>query len=190
MLDSGELEREADDVRLDLNLDGVLGALGEVHLVGSAALGVMVWRDLDLTVVCPTLDVVSLYRAGSSMIGHPRVRQMRVRNDTGPWNGDTRYPDGVYWGIDYRHGDQQWNIDVWFVDQPERQPDLALVRDLRDKFTGEARSAILTIKRAWFRRPEYGRQVSSYDIYTAVLEHDVRSLQGFDAYLASRPPLT
>jgi hypothetical protein len=36
-------------------LDQRLSTLGEVVPVGSAALGLMVWRDLDLTVVCRSL---------------------------------------------------------------------------------------------------------------------------------------
>lgn len=36
------------------------------------------------------------------------------------------------------------------------------------------------------RDPAYGREVSSVDIYGAVLEHGVRTPEEFDAYLAAR----
>jgi len=49
-LDPEFLQREA-AVRRDLRLDDTLGVLGQAHIVGSAALGLMVRRDLDLTVV-------------------------------------------------------------------------------------------------------------------------------------------
>ena len=41
-------------VRADLSLDDLLAALGEPQLVGSAAVGLMVRPDLDITVVCAT----------------------------------------------------------------------------------------------------------------------------------------
>jgi hypothetical protein len=47
------LPAEAATVRQDLGLDQRLSTLGAVVPVGSAALGLMVWRDLDLTVVSP-----------------------------------------------------------------------------------------------------------------------------------------
>ena len=80
------LQREADRVRIDLELDRLCTSLGEVHLVGSAALGLMVRRDLDITVVCPTLDVAALFDIGGDLARHPRVRQLQFRNDTGGWN--------------------------------------------------------------------------------------------------------
>ena len=105
MLTPEELVAAAEAVRADLALDDVLSALGEPHLVGSAALGLMVWPDLDITVVCDTLDVAALYRAATDLVSHRRVRQLTFRNDSGLWNSHSeKYPDGVYWGIDYRDG--------------------------------------------------------------------------------------
>jgi hypothetical protein len=163
-------------VRTDLALDDVLGALGEPHLVGSAALGLMVWPDLDMTVVCDALDVATLYLAAVELVIHPRVRQLMFRNDSGPWNSDpATYPDGIYWGIDYRTERRTWTIDIWFVADADRQPDLRHVRELRPRLTPPARRAILNIKRAWVERPEYGRSVTSFDIYTAVLDQGIRT---------------
>ena len=176
-----ELAAAAGAVRADLELDAVLGTLGEPHLVGSAALGLMVWPDLDMTVVCDALDVAALHSAAVDLVRHPRVRQLTFRNDSGPWNSHPeKYPDGVYWGIDYRDGRRTWNIDVWFVTEADRQPDLRHVRELGGRLTPETRSAILDIKRAWVQRPEYGQTVRSYDIYTAVLDDGIRTPEEFE----------
>ncbi len=184
MLRSEELEAAAAAVRADLALDDVLGGLGEPRLVGSAALGLMVWPDLDLTVVCEALDVVALHRVAVDLVSHPRVRQLTFRNDSGAWNSHPeKYPDGIYWGIDYRDGRLTWNIDVWFVTDADRQPDLRHVRELAGRLTPETRSAILDIKRAWVTRPEYGTTVRSFDIYSAVLDQGIRTPEEFERYL-------
>ena len=94
-----------------------------------------------------------------------------------------KYPDGVYWGIDYRDGHRKWNIDVWFVADADRQPDLRHVRELARRLTPETRSAILDIKRAWVNRPEYGQTVRSFDIYTAVLDRGIRTPDEFERFL-------
>ena len=179
-----ELAAAAAAVRGDLALDDVLAPLGDVHLVGSAALGLMAWPDLDLTVVCNALDVVALHRGAADLVRHPRVRQLTFRNDSGPWNSHPdRYPDGIYWGVDYRDGRRTWNIDVWFVVEAERQPDLRHVRELAARLTPESRRAILEIKRAWVERPEYGHAVTSYDIYTSVLDRGIRTPEEFERSL-------
>ena len=56
------------------------------------------------------------------------------------------------------------------------------------RLDAETRLAILRIKSRWVVSPHrrdvaYGRQVSSMDLYTAVLEHGVRTPEAFDASL-------
>jgi hypothetical protein len=178
------LQREAASVRDDLRLDGHLSIHGAVVAVGSAALGLMVWRDLDLTVVCPTLDIAAVALTGARIAAHPRVREVGFRNDTGRWNTDPAYPDGLYLGVRcHSPADEAWNVDIWFVDEPDRQPDLAHLRQLPQRLTDQARATILAIKDAWAGRPEYGRSVRSWDIYTAVLDHGVGGPADFAEWL-------
>lgn len=181
------LRDEAAEVAADLALLEACSAVGRPVVVGSAALGLMVWRDLDVTVACERLDVDGVLSVGRAVARSPRVRQARFRNDTGHWNTDPAYPDGLYWGVEYRTaaGDT-WSLDLWFVDEPDRQPDLAHLRALPPLLTPEARVAVLRVKDAWHGRPEYGRTVTSWDVYDAVLHHGVRTADAFAAHLAAR----
>lgn len=181
------LQAEARSVEVDLRVEELLGPVGEVFRVGSAALGLMVWRDLDLTVVCTELAVEPVAAIGARLAEHPRVRRVEFRNDTGHWNTDPRYPDGLYLGVGYRSPTGiDWKLDIWFVDEPDRQPDPAHVRWIPEQLTPEIRAAILNIKSAWAPRPEYGESVKSFDIYTAVLKDGVRTREEFQAWLANR----
>jgi hypothetical protein len=183
-----ELQREADEVLIDLDLISLLSAVGEPVRVGSSAMGLMVRRDIDITVICTRLELNAVIEAGFSLANHPKVREIVFRNDTGHWNTDPNYPDGLYLGIRYRSaaGDT-WNTDIWFVDQPERQPDLAHLRTIPPRLDDQTRTAILALKAAWVGRPEYGSGVSSADVYSAVLDGGVRTLEQFDGWLALRP---
>jgi hypothetical protein len=182
-----ELQAEAASVRADLELDVHLSRHGRVMQVGSAVLGLMVWRDLDLTVVCETLDPGQVADTGALLARHERVREVRFRNDTGTWNTDTTYPDGVYLGLDCRSGTgQRWKVDIWFVDRPDRQPDLAHARDVPPRLTPQTRAAILLIKDTWAGRPEYGKDVTSWDIYSAVLDDGVRTPADFESWISQR----
>lgn len=181
-----ELQAEADEVGKDLDLDESLGRLGDPVRVGSSALGLMVRRDLDVTVVCPRLDAgvhEAVAGTGARLALHERVRQVRLRNDTGAWNTDPGYPDGLYLGLDYRSPrGHRWSLDIWFVDEPDRQPDLTHLRTLPPRLTPEAREAILLIKHAWADSPEYGRGVRSWDVYRSVLDDGVRTVAGFEEW--------
>ena len=184
------LQAEAEQVRAQLDLDRLLGSVGEPVVVGSAALGLMTWRDLDLTVVCPSLDKRQVLGAATELAGHQDVKALQYRNDTGRWNQEPEtYPDGLYLGLCYHPPElPEWKLDLWFVDVPARQPDLGHLRTLPGRLTDVARLAILQIKTLWSARPQYGTSVRSWDIYTAVLDHGVRSTDEFNRWLAGKLP--
>jgi len=58
--------------------------------------------------------------------------------------------------------------------------------ELRERITGEQRRAVLRVKDAWHRRPEYPGQVGGLEVYTAVLADGVRTPEQFAAWLARR----
>jgi hypothetical protein len=80
----------------------------------------MVWRDLDLTVVCRGFDAEAVAGAGASLAGHPRVREVRFIDDTGDWNTDPTYPNGLYLGLRCR----SLAGEIWKVDIPGARPGL------------------------------------------------------------------
>ncbi len=65
-------------------------------------MGLMVWRDLDVTVACRSLSIQEVTGIGATLGEHPCVRQVLFRNDTGAWNTGPGYPDGLYLGLSYR----------------------------------------------------------------------------------------
>src|SRR5262249_5969475 len=182
-----ELQSEAEAVEVDLQVAALLGPIGEPVRVGSAALGLMVWRDLDLTVVCTELAVQPVAAAGTRLAAHPRVRHVTFRNDTGRWRTNPSYPDGLYLGVGYRSpAGRDWKLDIWFVDEPDRQPDLAHLRWMPAQLTPETREAILLVKSDWASRPAYGKSITSFDIYTAVLQDGVRTREDFEEWVSNR----
>jgi hypothetical protein len=124
------LQAEAEQVRGQLDLDRVLGTVGKPVLVGSAALGLMAWRDIDTTVVCQSLEKGPVLAAAMELAAHRDVKTAQYRDDSGRWNLDPdEYPDGLYIGLRYHPADlAEWKLDVWFVDDPAQQPDLAHLR--------------------------------------------------------------
>jgi hypothetical protein len=167
------LQVRARELQSELGLGVELARLGEVAVTGSVALRVMVALDVDLTVTVAELGSALLERVtalAARMITRDDVREVLVRDDTGAWNADPAYPDGIYLRISARDAlGEEWTVDVWFVDQPERQPDLAHVREFAPLVTPETQSAILERKRATRGLASDGTRLPSYLIYDAVL---------------------
>ncbi|PWU69910.1 MULTISPECIES: hypothetical protein [Gracilibacillus] len=182
-----QLQAEADEIADEMHLKQLLLTAGTPVKVGSAALGLMAWRDLDITVVCSKLSIDPISRIALKLMSNPQVRDLKFINDTGNWNIDPTYPDGYFLGITYesRIGNK-WELDIWFIDEPEKQPDLYHIRTMPDRLTSEAIISILSIKTVWAQQREYGKEVKSFDIYTAVLDNNVRTPAEFNQWLRSR----
>lgn len=96
-----ELQSEASRVQTEFDLTARLSRVGKPVRVGSAELGLMARRDLDITVTCARLDAethAEIMRIGAELALQNQVQQVRFRNDTGQWNIDPLYPDGLYLG--------------------------------------------------------------------------------------------
>lgn len=142
----------------------------------------MVARDIDVTTVCPSLELEPVFDVGRVLAGHPRVRSLSFRNDSGRWNVDPAYPDGLYWMVEYVTEDGvSWKLDLWFILEGT-QFDLEHLRTLPPRLTRQARVAILRIKHARLDRPPAERG-PSYKIYEAVLDHGISTPDEFRRHL-------
>ncbi|KAA9388178.1 hypothetical protein [Neorhizobium galegae] len=191
-----ELQAQADAIVSALGLDDLLGAAGNPVRVGSSALGLMVRRDIDITVVCERLDPATRRTvaeiAGELMLDR-RVGTLRYRNDSGVWNAEPEnYPDGLYLGLTYRtEKDEDWNFDIWFIDEPDRQPDLRHLKTLLPRLTDKARETILIIKTELAANaPKGGKPAPSALVYEAVLDGEVTTTGELEEWLLRQQKLS
>src|SRR5215472_10285243 len=80
------LQAEAKMVLEDLQLINLLCPLGTTRLLGSAALGLMVWPDIDITISCPGLTIDRVMEVMTSVYIHPRIKLIRYANEVGRFN--------------------------------------------------------------------------------------------------------
>ncbi|MCS7475979.1 hypothetical protein ACFFQW_08270 [Umezawaea endophytica] len=171
-----QLQREAERVVGDLDLMALLGRIGRVQVIGSAASGLMVWRDLDISVYTSAGrgEVADVVR---ELVAHPEVVDLHF---VGPHTPSGLAKDWRYYAVvHYR----DWKIDLslWTSTGPSGGFSDAVA--LRDRLDDETRLAILTIKDHWCRLDEYPDVVSGVDVYDAVLNHGVRTVDEFRARL-------
>jgi hypothetical protein len=181
---SNTIRTEADDI-LRSGLQTMLGRHGFVHIVGSHALGLMTWRDLDIHVVREDLDVRVFFDLGGEIARLLKPHRMHFRDESTV--GTPGLPREYYWGVylgDERSG--AWKIDIW---QTNRQAFNVVRRfgdDLSARLNDANRAVILEIKAACWHHPQYRRGFTSADVYAAVLDRGVRDVPGFGRTFARR----
>ena len=179
------LQDESQSVLKELNLVELLSAGGFVRQTGSTVLGLMVWRDIDLQVSSPGLSIRRAFEIMQPLLTNPCVKQVRYLQQSGHFklaDLDERYFFMVYYE---RHGQAEWKLDISFWLNAGVRPE-PLHDAIAQQLTPETRLIILRIKDAWYQLPAYRNEVASTDIYDAVLQHEVRTLNEFDQYLAER----
>jgi hypothetical protein len=184
------LQQEARDVLAELDLAGLFADVGPVLVTGSVVSGLMAWRDLDVMLrggpeLAPR-DVLDLL---ARLVDRPGVVAFAYADERGERSPTGRPEDERYHlPITYRHGTAEWRIDLTIWRHDLHEGVTAWHERLRDTVTPEQRAAILRIKDVWHRRPEYPDTVGSVEIYTAVLEHGVRTPEDFASWLALTTP--
>ena len=181
------LQAEAHAVLAHLDLPGRLGRLGPFEHIGSSASGLMVHRDLDVCVRGSSPTTAQVLEALHPVITHSGVHEIVYRDETGPRSPTGRPEDQRHYVVlRYDHHGHPWKIDITVWISPTPRPHLDEVDRLKREATGAKRHAILWIKDTWHTRAEYNDTVGGIDVYTAVLDHDVRTPDEFAAYLRRR----
>jgi len=173
---SAELKAEAETVLRKLHLPATLSRHGQARVVGSVALDLLVRRDIDVHLLISSNDVMGVcdqvYR---QLLRQADIHEVRI--------SDHRDRGGVKIGIDaYPGGAGVWAIDIWITDRPETTG-FALVERLNRELKGEHRQAILAIKRHYHAEGKL-RDGLSAQIYEAVANHGVRTVDDFERFLA------
>jgi hypothetical protein len=144
--------------------------------VGSAVTGLMVWRDLDFGV-----DAPGLARQEAWELMRPLVlgaSSLRYEDDS---------PERRHYFVLML---ENWKLDVslWHSGVPSGVEPFQV--QLHSRLDEQTRLIILRLKDAWWREPTYPEIVSGFEIYDAVLNHGVQTLDELDGYLGARglPP--
>jgi len=176
------LHAEADRL-LDSGLRAALAEYGEVHPIGSYALRLMTWRDLDIHVVRGELDRDAFFALGAKIAHVLEPHRMHFRDERRVETPGL--PRGLYWGVHQAGG---WKVDIWAETPEAFERTRAFGERIAARLTETTREAILRIKAECWRHPEYRRGFTSTDIYDAVLDRGILDVESFWADLFTRRP--
>jgi len=177
------LKNDAIKVLKDWDFLNILNKYGTPYIVGSVELDLMTWRDIDIEVIsssAPTKnDIMEIAGYLFNKTGVRKVSPIDYSDVDG-----VKKPKGLYVGAEYVDKENnKWKIDVWLLTK-----DSARTKDttemLKHKLTPKFKEIILDIKSQLSTHPKYRKEISSVDIYTAVIDSGIKNLEGFKQYLS------
>ncbi len=173
--------KEADEILYELGLNDSLKKFGNPYVSGSYLLKLMTWRDLDIYLESEAMDNETFFELGKEISIKLHPSKMSFRNEL---IGNTPHlPKGLYWGVHTNFFDQKWKIDIWAINSEEVKQKQSGVEKLKSKIDKYNRQSILELKNQLHSHPLYRKIVFSIDIYDAVLNNKITTLEQFKEWL-------
>jgi hypothetical protein len=178
-------QRDATRVLVGLELLARLRAVGEPVLVGAYAYELMVAPDIDIEVFARNPSAHEGLAALAPLVDVPGVTHLSFSNHLSDAD------QGLYFRLRYQEpGGPDWKVDCWLLPSDHPGPlSRNLVGPMRSALSADQRQTILTLKEAlWEARDVFPpAERHSIDVYRAVLDDGVRTLDEFLAWRGRVP---
>ncbi len=197
------LQDDADWVLQKINLLQTLSQYGDVNVVGAKALGLLIARDIDISVVVPTVQLENWAELVKNLMITPHIRRVTAI-DYYHYDKHHRYnPDegekySLYVSMEKLLGQEQdetnsWECQIHLIKANKFDADF--LNDMKEKLTEEKRVIILQLK-YWanevnkvLKEESKGNfKIPSMAIYTAVLEKGIKTIPEFVEYFIEKVP--
>ena len=177
-----KLHTTADKILQELDLINFLKKYGKVNIVGSYALNLMTWEDIDIVVISQTSEISYKDFLDTVIYLFPKENIYSLDIQDFRKSIYPERPQGIYCGIKYlMKPDIFWKIDIWFFLSENKA--VENVEKIKSKLNDQNRRIILEIKNTMREEFPHGKKISGIDVYNAVLENKVTNLEEFKHYL-------
>ena len=187
---AAQASRLKDEASELLEADGLLAivrSVGPAAVIGSYALDLMTWRDIDVNVrLLDERDVATFFRIGDAISN--RFETIRASYSNMFLRTDQEFESGLYWGIRLLHREQAWKVDLWGYGEQEYAEKMSAFEKLRRRLEGADRFAALRVKDPVCRWEQYRRDVYSVHVYEAVARGGVTTEGDFRDWLRAHVP--
>jgi hypothetical protein len=183
------LQEEATEILEKLNLLVFLSKFGKAKLVGSAALGLMTWQDIDIDLAVDELKEDDYFQTVRYLFSNPEIKRLILSDNR---NLDEKLklqgiPVSMYLGVFVRgENGSEWKIDIRFVSGSLVRAE-KYINEIKSKLNDENREIILEIKSAICTHPKYiNKEIFGVDVYASVLDGKVKNFNEFKKYLSNK----
>ena len=177
---SAKIKEETDLILYDRGLYKIFEKYGTAKFTGSYELDLMIKKDLDVTIVTKDISLEEFFNLGGEISSLLKPHSMFFRN-TKVKPISKRPKEGYYWGVQF----DDWKIDLWAIDEQIYSGSVRYIDSVAGKITEENKKTILELKYLFIDNKDYGSKFSSREVYEAVLNNGVKTVDEFYSYLKS-----
>ncbi len=171
------MKEQADKLLYDLGLFDELKKYGTPQIIGSYAMNVMAWNDLDIDVTNEDMDIEKLYSLTSVILKKYKPIWYEAKQEL------TSEGKQVWFhGFETMILGDLWNIDIWFFDKSTISNAESFCDNVKKQIDLDEnkRNTIIQIKKGLIEKELYSfEKYTSMDVYKAVLEDGISSLDEF-----------
>lgn len=183
--ESKRIKQQADKILKESGIVDILKDYGEVKIIGSYVLDVMLRPDLDLFVITQKHDWAKVLKISSKIMELKYFSELAFVNWVEFSDKNVDSMRGYYFQPWTLVDDQSWKMDLWLItpDQDKSFERTDYFKALLDKETDDSkRIAILEIKEAMRLGKKYIKGIDGKLIYQAVLENSITDIEGFKKF--------
>lgn len=169
-------KNNADQLLYDFGLLNELHNYGIPYIVGSYAMDLMAWNDLDVYVSNESMSTEKLYELTSFILNVFHPMWYEAKKDV--IDGNTAW----FQGFETEILGELCNVDIWFFNKETITKALNFSNNIKQKLlvNPELKEVVINIKQSLIENEQYGfDKFSSMDVYKAVFENNVRSYKDF-----------
>lgn len=175
------LKLVAENILAESRLLEILAPLGRVEIIGSVRLGLVYRQDIDLLVITEEVSRAKAVEAARQLLNDGYFQTVELMDYQKFPEFD--FPSGFYFGLRVPVEGAYWKLDIWYLHAAEAYTGMVMAAIPR--FEAELAlnppkaATVLQIKEAYFDGVKYRGGVKSIDIYRAVFDDNVRSVEEF-----------
>ncbi len=169
-------KNNANKILYDFGLLNELNNYGTPYIVGSYAMDLMAWNDLDIYVSNESMSTEKLYDLTSFILNTFQPVWYEAKKEVS--DGKTVW----FHGFETKILGELYNVDVWFFDKDTITKALDFSMNIKKKLlvNPELKEIVIKIKQSLIANEQYGfDKFSSIEIYKAVFEDKIRSYKEF-----------
>ncbi len=171
-----KFKNNANKLLYDFGLLNELNNYGTPFIVGSYAMDLMAWNDLDIYVSNESMTTEKLYELTSFILNTFHPVWYEAKKDV------VDVKTAWFHGFETEILGELCNVDIWFFDNDTITEALNFSENIKQNLWDNPRlkEVVINIKQSLIANEQYGfDKFSSMDVYTAVFEDNVRSYKDF-----------
>lgn len=171
------LKSEIDYIIKQTGFIKILSKYGKPKIVGSYAYNLMTWRDFDIDLSMDNTNAEKIYSLIKEVALSCNPDKLQIHNHL--IKAVRERPKGIWVGIYFNN----WKIDLWLLTTKEFKNNHLKFINLQKMLENADKDKIMEIKSKIYNHPEYHKTFSSVDIYEAVANYNVKSINEFEKWL-------